>query len=357
MRILRLTIAALLVTIALTGLVLWVHLQGWLVPRLPPRALSATLRPHDHVFVPDGTGPFPIVLAFHGCGGLHDDGLRAMEQIRDWGYAVLAVDSLAPRGIAPGPTSSMCLGARPLGAERAGDVLVTLEHARTLPFVDAERMALLGWSHGAWALMELLAFDPPRRLPPGLQSSAGRGLAGVRGVVLFYPYCGYPSRGFDWAPKVPTLFLLAGADAIADPDDCTTTARAQRAAGHPVEVRVFEGVGHAFDESAPWGGPNPTFDAAATAQAYGHVRRLLREVLGPGSEQRVEVAFGQQRHQAAQQPVHQQLTALVGHVEEVAPRHPAVEDEELRELVVAPAGLEVVVADSARHERVVIPPK
>ena len=31
--------------------------------------LNAELRPHDINYLPDGDGPFPVVLFFHGCSG------------------------------------------------------------------------------------------------------------------------------------------------------------------------------------------------------------------------------------------------------------------------------------------------
>lgn len=81
---------------------------------VPPSALKQRLaqergeiaqpEPADEIagelYRPEGAGPFPAVVALHGCGG------RAMvsEQIIadrfvSWGYVYLAVDSFGPRGI------------------------------------------------------------------------------------------------------------------------------------------------------------------------------------------------------------------------------------------------------------------
>jgi hypothetical protein len=50
---------------------------------------------------PAGDGPFPAVVVLHGCGGFAAGGsLQLADQLRDWGYVALMVDSLGPRGLA-----------------------------------------------------------------------------------------------------------------------------------------------------------------------------------------------------------------------------------------------------------------
>src|SRR5690242_9782142 len=49
---------------------------------------------------PTGEGPFPAVVVLHGCGGFSSGGsLQLADQLMDWGYIALMVDSLAPRGL------------------------------------------------------------------------------------------------------------------------------------------------------------------------------------------------------------------------------------------------------------------
>ena len=61
----------------------------------PDQGLSAYLGGHAH-----GAGPYPAVVVLHGCSGLSSHSTETADQIAAWGYAVLAVDSLGPRGIA-----------------------------------------------------------------------------------------------------------------------------------------------------------------------------------------------------------------------------------------------------------------
>ena len=141
-----------------------------------------------------------------------------------------------------------------------------------MPFVDPARIALVGASHGGWAVMDLLAMNPPDRLPynlAGLRPDAPADpLAGVVGALLLYPYCGEASlarRG--WARPVPTLFILSRDDYVAPSGECLAVADTLRAEGLPVETVVLEGVTHGFDQEERSELSPLRFDAAATEVA------------------------------------------------------------------------------------------
>ena len=158
--------------------------------------------------VSNRAGPHPTVIGFHGCGGMDLGAIEWMEYLASRGYATVLVDSYAFRGLAP---EQVCNGRALWGSERAGDVLAAIDAVRQLPLVDSDRLILLGWSHGAWAIMDALAFDPPHRLPTNLRSSPSEPFAGVSGIALFYPYCGFPAeaRGQGWNRDIPVFMLLA----------------------------------------------------------------------------------------------------------------------------------------------------
>ncbi len=67
---------------------------------------SGTL--HAQLFKPDGDGPFPVVIALHGCGGLAGHSEPVQARYRDWaeqllkaGKAVLLPDSYGSRELGP----------------------------------------------------------------------------------------------------------------------------------------------------------------------------------------------------------------------------------------------------------------
>ncbi len=243
---------------------------GWTVARVEPAALSARLRPYYRIATPPGPGPFPTALLYSGCDGPKDNMARWSDALVAHGWAAIVVDSHAPRGLGERELWRLvCAGQLFLGSERAGDVLVSLDDARHMPFVDPARLVPVGASHGGWAIMDLLALDPPRGLPANLRRAPEGGLAGVIGTILVYPYCGTAARAYPggWPEPIPALFLLVERDAIAPPERCLEIAAALRARGTRAEVVELPGTTHGFDQETKAAFSTLEFDPAATETA------------------------------------------------------------------------------------------
>src|SRR6266436_2672059 len=63
---------------------------------------------HAQLYKPEGDGPFPVVIALHGCGGLAGHSEPVQARYREWaeqllkaGNAVLLPDSYASRELGP----------------------------------------------------------------------------------------------------------------------------------------------------------------------------------------------------------------------------------------------------------------
>jgi dienelactone hydrolase len=136
--------------------------------------LEATL------YRPDGPGPFPLVILSHGTS--RDPRQRVGRRLRydaqSWEFVSMGFAVVIPmrRGYghsegeyaeADGP----CDRARfyEAGLESAKDLRATIEYVSTLPFIDRERLVLVGHSSGGFASLIL----------------ASQGLPGVRGVINF----------------------------------------------------------------------------------------------------------------------------------------------------------------------------
>ena len=200
--------------------------------------LQPVLRPHDVVYKPDGEGPFPAVMVLHGCLGVRSKDTRWAQHLRDEGYVALVVDSMTGRGMTTrDDLTGVCRGLNLWGGTRAADIRASLAHLRTLPYVDARRVAVIGFSHGAWAALDFLA------------TSSADDVRGLRAVVGFYPYCGVASRArwFGWQVDVPTLLLLAGQDSMVSPEQCRSLAERVAAGGRPVTFTVYPEARHSFD--------------------------------------------------------------------------------------------------------------
>jgi dienelactone hydrolase len=90
---------------------------------------------------PAGDGPFPAIVVLHGCSGFSGAGsLQLADQLKDWGYVALMVDSFGPRGM-----TTACGGSF---TGQPGDAYAALRYLARRDFVDAARVAVLGNSMG-----------------------------------------------------------------------------------------------------------------------------------------------------------------------------------------------------------------
>src|SRR5262245_29813368 len=186
---------------------------------------------------PSGPGPFAAVVAMHGCGGLFADKgqLRAREM--DWaerllaaGYVVLFPDSFTARGVREICTSTT---RSIFPKDRADDIAAAAEWLADQPYVDKNRLALIGWSHGAMAVLWAVR--------PGFFDGRPR----FKAAIAFYPGCRQIERLEDWRPSVPLTRLIGGADDWTRPGPCRELARR-------TGFRFLEYVGayHGFDAPA-----------------------------------------------------------------------------------------------------------
>ena len=118
----------------------------------------------------------------------------------------------------------VCTGAVFRGWERAGDIAASVRGISARPEVDASKIALAGWSHGGWGIMELMASPLTAPGEIGLDDPQNADLKGVRAVFLAYPYVGPIAvrRTAPWV-RTPAAFAL-----IARRDHLTTVRNAER---------------------------------------------------------------------------------------------------------------------------------
>ncbi|MDH4871447.1 dienelactone hydrolase family protein [Pseudomonas sp. BN515] len=236
-------------------------------------AAEQRLAPHLSLFTPEGTGPFPTVLVFHGCSG---QSALFMRNVKSWllpaGYAVMFVDSHAARGIED--WRPVCDGKRLWGNERAIDVYAALALARRNPAIDSDRLALLGYSHGGWTILDALSYDGSAG--HGFPATGKGALAGVRGVITYYPYCGFPAHLRDGlGHNAPVLMFLGSKDHVTDHQQCLSAL--DQLAGDRLQLVQYGNADHVFDQRSDLNTyqPGPAQDAQQRALAF------LRENLGP----------------------------------------------------------------------------
>lgn len=193
--------------------------------------------------IPEGPGPFPAIVALHGCGGLWNDAGRMFARETAWagrftaaGWAVLFPDSFSTRGY-----RSVCtLVERPIlpQRERVRDAFDALAWLQAQPFVRADRVAAFGWSHGAMTALWTIAADSP----------GGSASPDFAAAVAFYPGCAEIGRT-AFRPRAPLLLQLGGDDAWTPPKPCIAMAEAARArGGAEIAWDLYPGAVHGFDQ-------------------------------------------------------------------------------------------------------------
>lgn len=213
--------------------------------------------------LPPGPGPFPVVIMLHGCSGLFETHAEWAAEVASWGYASLRVDSFTSRGIDEICTDIL----RPV--PRVADVNGAIAWLATRPEIDAGRIAVMGWSHGAGVALQVAA--EPGSLRPDLKPA-------VLAAVAVYPWCPKGSARY----RTPTLVLVGDADDWTPAELCETMVAELPASSAPVDLVVFPGATHSFDCrtcNGEYWGHRLVYDAAATADAHARARALLDAML------------------------------------------------------------------------------
>jgi len=223
------------------------------------RAAADTIE--GHLSKPEGNGPFPAVVYLHGCAGLSENVRMNIAQLMTgWKYVSLAVDSFTSRGI-----KDQC---NDPAAYRLGDALGALSYLSRLPFVDPQRIAVVGSSQGASVALRLASnyediFDVPRDL---------RFIA----AVAYYPMCGIMTESL----VRPALIMIGELDDWTPARDCDLWTKWQIKNGVPLKLIVYPGAYHAFDVSALADGKESfghwvKYDATAAAGSVQEMQRFL----------------------------------------------------------------------------------
>jgi dienelactone hydrolase len=209
---------------------------------------------------PAGDGPFPAVVILHDCSGLgpRSSGApwRWSSELTRRGYVTMWPDSFTTRGY---PTGVCTEVARPrvTPVERARDAYAALRFLSGLPYVDAKRVAVMGGSHGGSSTLATI-----------VDSASNATERRFAAAVALYPGCGAPFGAWSvrranepgrpiveysgvFKPRTPLLILIGALDDWTPAEPCQRLAAAAKAAGYPVEIKVYPGAHHSFDSLAP----------------------------------------------------------------------------------------------------------
>ena len=213
---------------------------------------------------PQGQGRFPAVVQLHGCGGISPWNDMWAERLTEWGYVTLAVDSFGPRRV-----SGTCDDAFRVAPDmRAKDAHAAKFYLSGRTFVDSDRIAVMGMSHGG--VTTLFAVQNPWYAEMKQRSDP------FRAAVALYPYCFNKLSRCD----APLLILIGELDDWCPAELCQNMKKTWMTGDtqHEVILKVYPGVHHCFDFEGinmTLSGHRVQYDEAAAADAIIRVKNFL----------------------------------------------------------------------------------
>lgn len=243
-----------------------------------------------YVFAPASGGPHPAIVMLHGRGGPYSslaNGVYTAATLsrrhKEWGsfwaehgYLAILVDSFGPRGFPAGfprgsyenrPAAVSEQTVRPLDAYGA------LRYLRSRKDVIPGRIGLQGWSNGAMTTLVTMSSHAPGIEHPTPEN-------GFRAALAEYPGCGMEAIKGEYLPYARLLLMVGAADEEVSPKICQDFAARARREGANLELVVYQGAEHNFDDPGKEKQSNPA-NRRATEETYRRAERLFAEYLKP----------------------------------------------------------------------------
>jgi len=187
---------------------------------------------------PAGHGPFPAIVLLHTCGGMREHVAWHWPMfLTGKGFLTLSVNSFGARVIEGCGSSTRVKEGLQMQRELAGDAYGALQYLSGLPFVDKDKIGVMGFSFSAHMVNTIMMARPFRR---AVRSAVGQDF---RAGIAVYGRCEALARIAD--TPFPLIEIMGGSDIFAK--ECIEL-------NHPsIKVHVLPGAFHQFDEDARTG--------------------------------------------------------------------------------------------------------
>jgi len=174
--------------------------------------------------------PLPAVVALHGAGGGVSGLERYASMLAAQGFAVFLLHYFDRTGIASADKQTIFRNF-PLWMKTLWD---TISFVEKQPPVDGERIALLGFSLGAYLSLANAAIDDR-----------------VKAVVEFFG--GMPKEMNLFMRRLcPVLILHGEADPTVPVEEAYQLQKLLEKKGIPYEIKIYPGAGHGFEDQTIW---------------------------------------------------------------------------------------------------------
>ena len=215
------------------------------IPSANPRNFHQAISDNDamprqdlwaKLFVPDGPGPFPVVIIAPGSLGLQQHHMGIATAITDAAIAACAIDPFSTRGV----VSTVERQVQFSFAASAWDVLTTAELLAARPDIDPLRIGAQGHSRGGSAVLNAAS----------VHLAAASNAPKLVGVYAAYPWSG--QQFLDPAVDSTRIRAIIGdRDDWCPPMQVQAHIHAMRIAGGDATLRIVPGANHSFDRTTP----------------------------------------------------------------------------------------------------------
>ena len=221
---------------------------------------------------PKGSGPFPAVIILQSCGGSKPHLFEWADKFNEWGYASFVVKSLEARGM---NDCKVGLPIYKMAGDMASDTYGALEFLSKKPEINPKKIAVIGFSLGAYAINEIIINQIK---PPGPIDFVG--------AISFYGRC----RNIMYAlERYPVIQFTGTLDRVhhqgcADLNKIYSGSDFSKLLKN-LQVVSYENVHHSFDDSTKNGqkdnnGNIMAYDRNAHLDSVEKVKTFLKKVMG-----------------------------------------------------------------------------
>jgi dienelactone hydrolase len=203
---------------------------------------------------PEGKGPFPAIVMFATGGGWQDTPRHWRKRLNTWGYVTLETGDENEVPSTLGPLNKVL------------DAIGALKYLQETPYVDNDRVVVMGWSTGAETALGAIEAS----------SWAGKQKVRFMAVVAIYPWCEGVSQFFS-----PSLIISAELDKLARPSSCERLVKDVPLGLSVPILEIMPGAYHWFDtlhRPAQTFGGTYEYSAKATEATINHVRSFLEGI-------------------------------------------------------------------------------
>jgi carboxymethylenebutenolidase len=203
---------------------------------------------------PEGKGPFPAVVVIQEWWGLNDWVKEQARALAKEGFVALAVDLYRGKVTDKQEEAHQLMSGLPPDRGLC-DLRAAFEALAARPDVRKDRIGSIGWCMGGRYSLALATEEPRLAAAVAYYGAPPTDPAAIARV------------------KAPVLGNFGGEDKGPSPEQVKAFEAAMKKAGKAVDVKIYDGAGHAFaNVNNPWGG----YRAEAAKDAWGRTVAFLK---------------------------------------------------------------------------------